>query len=66
MKAAEIKKLSATELQDKLASEQIALSKLKTTQVVSELSNTAQIKHKRKLVARLITDLRSRQLAETK
>lgn len=66
MKAAEITKLSVSELQEKIAAEQSALSKLRTSQVVSELSNTTQIKHKRRLVARLITDLRARQIAETK
>ncbi|HEX4887358.1 MAG TPA: 50S ribosomal protein L29 [Luteibaculaceae bacterium] len=66
MKPAEIKKLSVAELQEKIANEVTALAQLKTTQVVSELSNTAQIKHKRRLVARLKTDLRSRELAETK
>lgn len=66
MKAAEIRNLSAAELQDKIAAEQVALTKLRTTQVVSELSNTAQISQKRKVVARLLTDLRRRQLSETK
>lgn len=66
MKAAEIRNLSATELQEKIAAEQVALSKLRTTQVVSELTNTAQINQKRKVVARLITDLRRRQLSEIK
>lgn len=66
MKAAEIKNLSATELQEKIAAEQVALTKLRTTQVVSELTNTAQISQKRKVVARLLTEERRRQLAETK
>ncbi len=66
MKAAEIRNLSASELQEKIAAEQVALSKLRTTQVVSELTNTAQINLKRKVVARLLTDERRRQLAETK
>ncbi len=64
MKSAEIRNLSATELQDKIAFETEALAKLKTTQVVSELTNTAQIKLKRKVVARLHTDLHRRQLSE--
>lgn len=66
MKAAEIRNLSAAELQEKIAAEQVALTKLRTTQVVSELTNTAQINQKRKVVARLLTDARRRELAETK
>jgi large subunit ribosomal protein L29 len=66
MKAAEIRNLSAAELQEKIAAEQVALTKLRTTQVVSELTNTAQINQKRKVVARLLTDARRRELSETK
>ncbi|MES2628913.1 MAG: 50S ribosomal protein L29 [Bacteroidota bacterium] len=66
MKAAEIRNLSVAELQEKIAAEQVALTKLRTTQVVSELSNTAQINQKRKVVARLLTDARRRELSETK
>ncbi len=63
MKPAEIRNLSTSELNEKIAFESESLSKLKLTQVVSELENPAQIKVKRRLVARLLTDLRRRELA---
>lgn len=66
MKAAEIRNLSAQELNEKVASESENLTKLKLTQVVSELSNPTQLKYKRKVIARLLTEKRSRELAENK
>lgn len=64
MKPAEIRNLSTTELNEKITFESESLTKLKLTQVVSELENPAQIRIKRRLVARLLTDLRRRELAE--
>ncbi len=64
MKPAEIRNLSTAELNEKITFESESLTKLKLTQVVSELENPAQIRIKRRLVARLLTDLRRRELAE--
>jgi len=64
MKATEIRNLSTQELKEKITAEREALVKLKVTQVVSELSNPSQITQKRKVVARLLTDLRRRELSE--
>ncbi|MCC5920039.1 MAG: 50S ribosomal protein L29 [Cyclobacteriaceae bacterium] len=62
MKNSEMKALSVDELQGKLAAEQEHLSKLKFAHAISPLENPMQIKLARKLVARLQTELKAREL----
>lgn len=57
-----MKALSVDELQGKLAAEQEHLSKLKFAHAISPLENPMQIKLARKLVARLQTELKAREL----
>lgn len=64
MKAAEIKNLSKEELVDKLNVEKEALSQLQLAHAVSDLENPVQIRYKRKDVARILTEMRKRELAE--
>jgi large subunit ribosomal protein L29 len=64
MKAAEIKNLSKEELVDKLNAEKEALSQLQLAHAVSDLENPVQIRYKRKDVARILTEMRKRELAE--
>ena len=62
MKNAEIKALSAAELSEKLASEKEALRKLKFAHKVSAIENPMKINETRKLIARLNTEVRAKEL----
>jgi large subunit ribosomal protein L29 len=64
MKAAEIKNLSNEEVFDRLNAEKEALSQLQLAHAVSDLENPVQIRYKRKDVARILTEMRKRELAE--
>jgi large subunit ribosomal protein L29 len=64
MKAAEIKNLSKEELVDQLNAAKDALSQLQLAHAVSDLENPVQIRYKRKDVARILTEMRKRELAE--
>ena len=62
MKNSEIKSLNDAELKQKLESEQEAYRKLKFAHAVSPVENPMKIKTARKLIARLNTELRAREL----
>jgi large subunit ribosomal protein L29 len=62
MKNSEIKALSATELKEKLVSEKEALRKIKFAHQISSVENPMKIKEARKLVARLQTEIRAKEL----
>lgn len=62
MKNSEIKALSATELKEKIGSEKEALRKLQFAHQISAVENPMKIKDARKLVARLQTELRAKEL----
>lgn len=62
MKNAEIKALSVAELRDKVASEKETLQKLKFAHAVTPIENPMKVKESRKLIARLNTELRAKEL----
>jgi large subunit ribosomal protein L29 len=62
MKNSEIKALSAAELQEKISSEREALRKLKFAHRVSAIENPMRINSTRKLIAKLSTELRAKEL----
>jgi large subunit ribosomal protein L29 len=62
MKNSEIKALSAAELKDKITSEKEALRKLKFAHRVSAIENPMRINSTRKLIAKLGTELRAKEL----
>ena len=62
MKIAEIKELSTKELVERLAAEKAALNQLEINHSISPLDNPAQIKQKRRTIARISTELRTREL----
>jgi large subunit ribosomal protein L29 len=62
MKNAEIKALSIAELKEKLGSEKEALRKMKFAHKVSAIENPMKINETRKLVARINTELRAKEL----
>ncbi len=66
MKQEDIKQLSTADLADRIKEQKISLSKLKLNHSVSPIENPASITANRKTVARLQTELRSRQIAEAK
>ena len=62
MKNTDIKALSELELNEKLVVEKDALQRLKFGHAISPIENPSKINKARKLVARLNTELRAKQL----
>ena len=62
MKNAEIRELSTKELQEKIAAEVIAYDKMRINHSITPLDNPSQIRKQRKLIARMKTELRQREL----
>jgi large subunit ribosomal protein L29 len=61
MKYSEIKGLNLIELKEKLGSEKEALRKMKFAHQVSAIENPMKIKETRKLIARLKTEITSKE-----
>ncbi|MGC1242491.1 MAG: 50S ribosomal protein L29 [Chryseosolibacter sp.] len=62
MKNSDIKNLSVAELKEKIASEKEALRKVQFAHKISSIENPMRINQTRKLVARLSTELRAKEL----
>jgi large subunit ribosomal protein L29 len=62
MKQTEIKKLSVTELQEKLGEIKKSYSDLKMAHVISPLENPIQLRNVRRSVARMATELTKREI----
>lgn len=62
MKNSDIKALNVNELAEKIASEKEALRKLKFAHKVSAIENPMRISQTRKLIARLKTELRAKEI----
>ncbi len=62
MKNEEIKELSTKDLKDRLAEMEKAYRMLKANHTVSTLDNPAQITKDRRMIARVKTELRQREL----
>ena len=60
MKYADIKGLSEGEIQDKLKEETEALQKMKFAHAISAIENPMQIRARRKVIAKLNTELNAR------
>ncbi len=63
MKAAEIRELSAEDLQVKLKEAKAELFNLRFQMATSQLDNTARVKQVKKDIARIMTELRARELS---
>lgn len=61
----ELKDLTPLELQDKLEGEREALTKLRFNHAVSPVESPAQLRSTRKSVARIATEMRRREIANT-
>lgn len=64
MKNSEIHALTESELNERIVTEQEKLTKLKFAHAISPIENPNKISQARKLVARLKTALRAKQLAK--
>lgn len=64
MKNSEIKALSVEELNEKLTAEQDNFQKLNFAHAISPIENPMKIRQSRKLIARLQTELRAKELAK--
>lgn len=64
MKTAEVKELSTKELIERIQDEKSMLVKMKLNHHISPLDNPLKIKKTRRMIAKLNTELRSRQLNE--
>ena len=62
MKNSDIKTLSVAELKDKIVSEKEALRKIQFAHKISSIENPMRINQTRKLIARLSTELRAKEL----
>ena len=62
MKTSEIKDLTTEEIKEKIETEKAALTKLKMNHAVSPLENPMIIRATRRNIARLMTELRKREL----
>jgi large subunit ribosomal protein L29 len=60
-KAQGLKDLTVAELQDKLKDTREGLGKLRANHSVSPIENPMQLRHERKQVARILTELRKRE-----
>ena len=63
MKAAEIRELSAGDLQAKLKEARAELFNLRFQMATSQLDNTARVKQVKKDIARIQTEMRARELS---
>ena len=66
MKATELKGLSVADLNELLVEQKSTLSKLKINHKIAELENPIQIKNYRRTIARINTELTSRNLEVAK
>lgn len=64
MKQSVLKEMTTSELQDLVETEKVRLEKMKVNHAVSPLENPKQITFSRKTVARILTELRKRELTE--
>jgi large subunit ribosomal protein L29 len=64
MKNSEIKELTTQEIVEKLDAERKALTRFRLNHAISPLENPLQIKETRRNIAKLMTELRQRQLTE--
>lgn len=62
MKNSDIKALSAAELKEKIVSEKEALRKIQFAHKITSIENPMRINQTRKLIARLNTELRAKEL----
>jgi large subunit ribosomal protein L29 len=63
-KSSDIKSLTITELQEKIVNENEVLNRLKFGHAISPIENPMKMRETRKVIARLKTELRAKQLSK--
>jgi large subunit ribosomal protein L29 len=63
MKAAEVRELSADDLQNKLKDARAELFNLRFQMATGQLENTARVKQVKKDIARIQTEMRAREMS---
>jgi large subunit ribosomal protein L29 len=66
MKTAVIRELTTKEIEERIDAENTVLTKLRMNHAVSPLDNPMKIKTTRKVIAKMQTELRKRQINENK
>ncbi|PHX83116.1 MAG: 50S ribosomal protein L29 [Flavobacteriales bacterium] len=66
MKQKEITQMSVSEINEKLSEEKATLVKLELNHSVSPIENPLKIRGSRRTIARMITELRKREIESTK
>lgn len=64
MKSSEIRELSNQELLERIDNEKTTLVRMKLNHAISPLENPQKIKESRRTIARLMTEMRKRELNE--
>ena len=64
MKPSELKEISTKELIERLETEKDDYTRLKLNHAVSPLDNPLKLRHSRRNIARMISELKKRQLSE--
>jgi large subunit ribosomal protein L29 len=64
MKSSEIRELSNQELLERIDNEKTALVRMKLNHAISPLENPQRIKESRRTIARLMTEMRKREMNE--
>ena len=64
MKSSEIRELSNQELLERIDNEKTALVRMKLNHAISPLENPQKIKESRRTIARLMTEMRKREINE--
>jgi len=62
MKTAEIKELTTTDLVERVAAEKVSYEQMVVNHAITPMENPSQIKQLRRTIARLMTELRQREL----
>lgn len=62
MKAAQVRELTIEELMETLADKEMKLAKLKINHKISDVENPIEIRRERRNIARIKTELRSREI----
>ncbi len=66
MKNSEVIEMTTEDLKERVVAEKAALNKMVMNHTVTPLENTMQIRAKRKDIARMLTELRKRELTVNK
>lgn len=66
MKKVDYSQTSTSDLKEKLKDDRTDLNKMLFTHSISPIENPMRIPHTKKIIARVLTELRKRELAETK